>query len=442
LLCFHAYYKNSKYWPAGDKEAPTAFQESIRTMMRQVNTTLDRGENTNNWNIQKFHEILHLTKQITEYGNVCNTDAGFGERGLKSWAKRPGRRALKGSTDVFTESTVKRVREHVCLRKAAHKVCEKENAYELDGYNSDDSDFSTSPSDFRHDVVSSSEESEADGNYRDVLLETSNCFVNRHKFLVECEISSNPCEVTVSVTTMPYVQTKVPLELSQDVLDILDAEYYGGVNDEMNTLSKRVIPVYTEIKLANKQILRAHPNYCGAGPIYDFAVIPADNWEDTQQDDILKTKHEYPTESHTDSHISNLFPNHAPCRLLAFYKDPIDGVPKALVHRCARRTDWNIKRDSVLIESWTLEAETHKLYKGQDGALYEKKPSGSGYHEVICLRPTYRTVPITAIKCGIWAVPDTDIFADFQPIRKDSFHIMVVKDRASFWADEWFTWSD
>jgi hypothetical protein len=168
-------------------------------------------------------------------------------------------------------------------------------------------------------------------------------FFIRHKFLVKCEISSNPCEVTVSVTTMPYVQTKVLLELSQDVLDILDAEYYGGVNDNMNTLSKRVIPVYTKIKLANKQILRAHPNYCGAGPIYDFAVIPADNWEDTQQGDILKTQHEYPTELHNDSHISNLFPNHAPCRLLAFYKDPIDGVPKALVHRCAPRTEWNIK---------------------------------------------------------------------------------------------------
>jgi hypothetical protein len=236
---------------------------------------------------------------------------------------------------------------------------------------------------------------------------------------------------------MPYVNTKETLELSQDVLDILDAEYYSAVDDDINTLSKRVIPVYTEIKLSNQEILRAHPNYCGAGPIYDFAVIPADNWEDT-----LKTQHEYPTESHNDSHISNLFPNHAPCRLLAFYKDPIDGLPKALVHRCAPRTDWNKKRDSVLIESWTLEAETRKLFKGKDGALYEKKPSGSGYHEVHCLRPTYRTVPIAAIKCGIWAVPDTDIVADFQPIRKDSFHIMVVKDRALFWADEWFTWSD
>jgi hypothetical protein len=336
---------------------------------------------------------------------------------------------------------VKRVREHVCLRKAAHKVCKKENAYELDCYNGDDCDFLTSPSDVRHDVVFSSDESEADGNRGDVH-ETSNCFVNRHKFLIECEISSHPCEVTVSVTTMPYVNTKVPLELSQDVLDILDAEYYGGVNDDMNTLSKRVIPVYTEMELSNGQILRAHPNYCGAGPVYDFAVIPADNWEDTEQDEILKTNNEYKIESQNDSHISNLFPNHAPCRLLAFYKDPIDGLPKALVHRCAPRTDWNIKQDSVLIESWTLEAERKKLYKGQDGALYEKKPSGSGYHEVHCLRPTYRTVPIAAIKCGIWAVPDTDVFADFQPIRKDSFHIMVVKDRASFWADEWFTWSD
>jgi hypothetical protein len=115
------------------------FDKSIRTMMRQVLTTMDRGEKTNNWNIQKFHEILQLLKQISEYGNICNTNAGFGERGLKYWAKRPDRRALKGNTDVFTESTVKRVREHVCLRKAAHILCEKESANLTFKYDSDSS---------------------------------------------------------------------------------------------------------------------------------------------------------------------------------------------------------------------------------------------------------------------------------------------------------------
>jgi hypothetical protein len=153
----------------------------------------------------------------------------------------------------------------------------------------------------------------------------------------------------------------------------------------MATLSKRVVPVYTEIKLSNKQILRAHPNYCGAGPLYDFAVIPADNWEDTLQDDFLKTKHEYPTESHNNSHISNLFPNHVPCRLLAFYKDPIDGLPKALVHRCAPRTEWNINRDSVLIESWTLEAESVNYIKDKMAH---------------CMRKNHRVVVIT--KCTVF----------------------------------------
>jgi hypothetical protein len=62
-----------------------------------------------------------------EYGNISNTDAGFGERGLKYWAKRPGRRALKGNVDVFTESTINRVREHVCLWKAAFILSEKDN---------------------------------------------------------------------------------------------------------------------------------------------------------------------------------------------------------------------------------------------------------------------------------------------------------------------------
>jgi hypothetical protein len=66
---------------------------------------------------------------VTEYGNICNTDAGFGERGLKDWAKRPGRRALKGNSEVFTASTINRVREHICLRKAAYTLSEKDHNF-------------------------------------------------------------------------------------------------------------------------------------------------------------------------------------------------------------------------------------------------------------------------------------------------------------------------
>jgi hypothetical protein len=438
LLCFHAYYKTGKYWKIGDKSSASMFDKSIRTMMRQVLTTMDRGEKTNNWNIQKFHEILHLPKQISEYGNICNTDAGFGERGLKYWAKRPGRRALKGNTDVFTESTVKRVREHVCLRKAAHIICEKESAtltLEYDSDSSSDCSMKILHGTIDRPVALTAQPVTRQINKKNKQLTT------RPKFKVFGETSKEACDVSVYVTTMPYVSTKEALELPEDVLEMFEMEYYSCAETtrpltecEMNQYTSRVIYLYTEATIHNNVILRAHPNYGGSGPIYDFALVPGSMMTDKNEDTIVPS-----LPDQNESHLGDMYPHHVPCRVLSFFKDPVDRLEKALVHRCSNRTEWNIERSSVLIESWTLECERKKLYWTNDGLYHENKPMVAGYKEVYCLRPIYRTILLSSIKSGLWAVPDDDIFADYLPLKKESFHVMVVKDREMYWASEWFT---
>jgi hypothetical protein len=118
MLCFHAYYKKGEYWKCGDKTSADIFDRAIRKMMRPLLSTLERGEGTNNWNLQKFHEILHLVVQVEQYGNISNTDAGMGERGLNLWAKRHGRRARKASDDIFVESTANMVNELTLITQA------------------------------------------------------------------------------------------------------------------------------------------------------------------------------------------------------------------------------------------------------------------------------------------------------------------------------------
>jgi hypothetical protein len=445
LLCFHAYYKKGKYWRVGDKSTPIIFEKALRTMMEKVLTTMDRGQNSNNWNIQKFHEILHLKKQIMEYGNICNTDAGFGERGLKRWAKRPGRRALKGNTDVFTESTVKRVREHVCLRKAAYIVSEKEDLIENLGlYSGNVSDSDSDDSIWSDNTEPSFSETEAVFSTAQMLSHPSptfvdnskedassnrNRFTSRHKFVVSLEFFSETNKWAVTSQTMPYVRTKTPLELSDDVLEMFEMEYFSDheqTHDKENKLTRPIICVYTEAMVNRNVTIRAHPNYAGAGSIYDFAIVPSINT------DVPNNKAD-----ENESYISELFPNHVPCRILSFFKDPVDGQPKALVHKCAQRTKWNKQRDSVLVESWTLVSDVHNLFLSSDNTYYDE-PSENGdiYKSVQRLRPVYSCVPLSCIKGGLWAVPDADVFADFEPVKKESFHVMVVKDRDSLWANE------
>jgi hypothetical protein len=71
ILCFHAFYKNSKYWHIGDKSAYKRFDQGVRTLMKQLVSTLHCGEKTNNWNTQKTHKILHFAEQIREFGHFA-----------------------------------------------------------------------------------------------------------------------------------------------------------------------------------------------------------------------------------------------------------------------------------------------------------------------------------------------------------------------------------
>jgi hypothetical protein len=129
ILCFHSFYKNSSYWKIGDQKSYERFDAAIRILMKQLVGTLNRGEKTNNWNTQKTHEILHFAEQVCEYGHLMNADTGVGERGLKEWAKKASRRALKGSVDVFTDSTARQVVDTLTLRKAAEAMAISNNMF-------------------------------------------------------------------------------------------------------------------------------------------------------------------------------------------------------------------------------------------------------------------------------------------------------------------------
>jgi hypothetical protein len=117
---FSCILQTRNFWKITDKDAPKQLDSALRRMMPQLTLTLNRGEGTMNWNIQKVHEILHLPMQMAKYGSPANYDAGIGESGLKHWAKRPATRALKGSIKDFTSSTASRVHEGLVIAKAAN----------------------------------------------------------------------------------------------------------------------------------------------------------------------------------------------------------------------------------------------------------------------------------------------------------------------------------
>jgi len=66
---------------------------------------------------KKFHDMLHIVRDIENYGSPNNVDAAPNENNLIDFAKRPGKRAHK-KREVFISQVGKRLRESDLIRKA------------------------------------------------------------------------------------------------------------------------------------------------------------------------------------------------------------------------------------------------------------------------------------------------------------------------------------
>jgi hypothetical protein len=258
---------------------------------------------------------------------------------------------------------------------------------------------------------------------------------------------------------MSYVQTKTPLLLPHHILDLYKEEYFisddihnpsdGELSTDDDTGSiNQSIPVYTEINLANGDMIRCHPNFGGSGPIYDFALVPQFLFATPDKTHVsgknTNKKKKANTTDQNKSHFADLYPNHVPCRVVSMFVDPKDGVSKAFVHVCQDRSTWNIENDSVILESWTLETQVQEYYVDSNGGLHQDKDrylretTKRSRLDIVHLRhPLFRTIPVSSIMCGLWAVPDSDMFDDYDLHRYDAAHVMVVKDRDRYWAKSW-----
>jgi hypothetical protein len=407
LLCFHAFYKSGHFWKSDDKDAPKTLDKALRRMMLQLTTTLNRGEGTMNWNLQKIHEILHLPMQMTEYGSPANYDAGVGESGLKHWAKRPARRALKGSIDVFTASTASRVHEGLVIAKAANCLgitsLPKRNVHNL------------SSRVFSNGSASSS---------------NVGSLVGKAKYMIKVE---GVDEESYPLVVTEWLSSADSVTLPQGIIDIFFEEFFQDSTEEGD--NSPIIRGYTEYRIPSGELVRAHPNYGGKGPLYDWAVII----EPAQRYDFLlgKTVPQLVDEDNEPlmSKIEKLYPNHVPARIIALFKDPKTDEDMAIVHACRPWSSKNYEHTSVITESWNLQVVRQKFWELEDGSL-SPQPNPDAQTEVERLSPIYHVIPARDIKEGLFAIQEDNVLADSWPMNNASGHVIVIHDRETFWADE------
>jgi hypothetical protein len=119
-------------WCHYSSDLPPDLQEDLdlncflRSMVVQYfNTIIYRGDNTVLDSATcKLHLQLHDTTEY--YSDQMGHNSEMGERGLKVWAKGASKKALKHSSDKFTQSMLDRIGKMLLLNCALDHVRRKQ----------------------------------------------------------------------------------------------------------------------------------------------------------------------------------------------------------------------------------------------------------------------------------------------------------------------------
>lgn len=116
LLFYESWTKRPSFWAIGDRVSRRSADKAIRLLLTDIKKYCPRVEG-NGWKVPKFHEQLHLTRFIEEYGSPQNFDAGPCESHHKNDCKKPADTAQRRHA-FFTEQCAERYAEQLVVEKA------------------------------------------------------------------------------------------------------------------------------------------------------------------------------------------------------------------------------------------------------------------------------------------------------------------------------------
>ena len=248
LLCFWAWTKQYQFWLLKDDKTATAtVQHAMRLMLLKIRTQLPRYEGMG-WKISKFHELLHLVKDMRRYGSPVNTSASSPEHNHLYFAKRPGRRAQKDHA-TFDHQVATRLTNSMMLQSIAQLM-------------------STSTAD--HDdsvVVATNEALSVD------MSSISETIGNATAYSLQINANSLTCFVTWHAKTSPGV---VNLH-DPSLIKFITKKFCGALKWSVDNIG--YVNMVTEYK-RDMYCFRVHPNYHNTGRWQDWVPIQFKGYEE------------------------------------------------------------------------------------------------------------------------------------------------------------------
>jgi hypothetical protein len=239
ILSLHAFLKYGCSLLVSRPTGIADYKRVLELFLRVLVLSVDRGDNTNQWCLQKTLELVHFLEDMLHFGPASGFSTETGERGLKQWAKAPAKTAQKRSDAVFSKQVCSRIHERVLINAIANTQHGEEN---------------TVPEPASASIG--------------VLARCANFVLELH-------------QIATITRVLPSGKThKMQIDFPDIIVNWFEKRYL--VPEEDTT-----IQLYTEIVLPGPTgqtgtILRAHPNYQSDGPWYDYALASYD--EDDRED--------------------------------------------------------------------------------------------------------------------------------------------------------------
>ncbi len=334
LLTFHAWCKCRDSFRCSTQDDIDDIRHSIATLLDMVKSRFPRNVG-NGWDLQKFHELLHVPDDIFRFGSPRNTDAGPGERSLKDFAKKPARTSQKRE-DGFLDQVSSRIHERSMFEKAK-RLTDPGRLWGSTISTAADSDSELSDD----NAIDGSTNRQINGQAVCEAPRVTSFTVGKPRFQVNFSPNGYLGTVSLSSWTTKGIVNLHPVIINWFIADQQKRKYTTNV------------AIWTEYK-RNGVRFRAHPNYRSSGAWHDWAMIRWDTDDDSS------------TQSHSMSSADGgWYPSSDYLsKILCIFRDPVNQDLRILVHSCKRHD--NNDEDSLLCQVWYLEYKRLVVEKRDD----------------------------------------------------------------------------
>jgi hypothetical protein len=276
---------------------------AIKKLIFKITSTFERSS-SQNWNISKIHELMHLPTLMEQYGSPVNFDSSACEKLHKDIAKKPGRQSQKRHK-TFTQQAAQRLSERQMISRAYNII--------------------------QNETNNNNTKVSADSNLNIQQLKKGSSFHIKCIPMVDDEGKTFIQTHVIGSGLLQHVhnlQDMLPKHLIKFILLQIDRKYLK---------SPFTIECRTEYMDNDENLFRCHFNYRSEGFWYDWAMVTFIN-------------------SHTTTE------GNVPAKLLCFLPNGIPGNSEYLVvcHPC----QWRKEKVTHLIRRWTKHASVPSINKG------------------------------------------------------------------------------